>query len=68
MFDDRAVVLRSETIAVRRGFGFATLKIYGNDENRDNDEYDRCNDELEIRKLELHCILLMLIKSATALH
>jgi hypothetical protein len=65
MLQDSAVVLRSEAIAEGRSLGFAVLKIRGDGDDNNNDEYNCSNDELGIREVIEHCVLLCGI-SATA--
>jgi hypothetical protein len=54
---DSSVVLSSEAIAESRSPGFAASKIIANDDKQ-NDEYDYCNEDLGIRELVKHCVLL----------
>jgi hypothetical protein len=58
MLQNSAVVLRSEAIAEGCGLGFAALKIHGDGYDNNNDEYNCSNDELGIREVIKHCVLL----------
>lgn len=56
--ENGAVVFRSETIAEGQGSGSAVFKIRDNGDDNDDDQYNRSNDELHVREVIGHCVLL----------
>jgi hypothetical protein len=53
-----SVVLGSETGAEGTGFGFAIFKVGANGDENDDDERNRGDDKLGIRKGKIHRVLL----------
>jgi hypothetical protein len=58
VLDNGAVILGSNAIAEGPGAGFAALQVHKNGDDSDHDEYERGDDELGVREVREHCVLL----------